>query len=228
MSYFRVQCPLPLTANPSLRKRRCNGRKEPWSSTDLASSNALRRCNLTIHKHRLRTYYLDLGNLSWTRLDFGEHFGNSLSILQACDYFLQRHSPFLGGEQRTQYRRLFLQAILVSSSRKRLLLVSSRTRSCSNGRPGFSTRPPHVGFLSKIASLHCPDKYQHLLSMAAIFPTSLGTWAKATLAFCPSQTTKMRKGSFSFGSSRVTTPSQETKLWSGVCYHLRICLTSNC
>ena len=71
--------------------------------------------------------------------------------------------------------------------------------------------------LSRIASLHHPDKYQNLLSMAVLFRTLRGTSEKATLVFYPSQTTRMRQGSFSSGSSRVTTPSRETKSWSGVC-----------
>jgi hypothetical protein len=78
--------------------------------------------------------------------------------------------------------------------------------------------------LSMIASLHRPDNDQHLLSMAVLFPTLRGTSEKATLAFYPPQTTRMRQGSFSSGSSRVTTPSRETKSWSGVCYHLQTCL----
>lgn len=70
--------------------------------------------------------------------------------------------------------------------------------------------------LSVIASLYCTDKNQHLLSMAVPFPTSHGTSAKATLAFCPSQTTRMRKGSSSFGFSQATILSPGKKLYSGV------------
>jgi hypothetical protein len=33
-------------------------------------------------KHRLRTQYLDLGDPSWTRLDFGEQFGKHYQFVK--------------------------------------------------------------------------------------------------------------------------------------------------
>ena len=76
MSYFRVQCPLPLTARSRLLKRKCKDWKGPW---------VLDRPRFSEHHTRMYSYNAQTSaaymisrswDLSWTRLDFGEHFGN--------------------------------------------------------------------------------------------------------------------------------------------------------
>jgi hypothetical protein len=147
MSYFRVQCPLPLTASLSLRKSSCNQGKEPWCSTRPRFSEChTEDAFLTIHKTSA-AYTI---SRSWGSLldssRLWRTIWKALSICQACDYFSQRQSPFSGCERLTRYLPPLARTIPASLLRRCLRLRNSSTRSCSNDHPGSSIRPPHVSF----------------------------------------------------------------------------------
>lgn len=75
-----------------------------------------------------------------------------------------------------------------------------------------ATARTFCALMSRISRL---TSTQLLLSTAALFPTLPGMLARVTQVSFPSAVRKMRQEGSSSGFSRATTPSQETRLWSG-------------